>query len=230
MRAPVVDYRKLRLSNLKSPEYRHLFWLLGWVAYFIMYFLTENLIPEEKCHIVTLPIDYKIPYCEWFVLAYVGWYLLIVWSLGYFLLYNVENFKNLQKYIIITQAVAMICYIVYPSSTGDLREMCNVDRHNFATWIIGIIQSADTPTGVCPSLHVAYSVGIASTWLKEKQANVWTKLFVVVACTIICASVSFTKQHAVIDIVLAIPVCILAEAIVFGRSYWQPKVKRTAVR
>ena len=47
MRKPVVDYRQLRPNNISSPQYRHLFWLLGWVGYFILYFLTENLIPPE---------------------------------------------------------------------------------------------------------------------------------------------------------------------------------------
>lgn len=229
MRQPVRDYRQLRLSNLRSPQYRHLFWLLGWVAYFILYFLTENLIPESICHDVSLPIDRKIPYCEWFVLAYVGWYVLIVWSLGYFLLYNVEYFKGLQQFIIVTQAVAMLCYIVYPSSTGDLRQMCDVERSNFATWILNIIQAADTPTGVCPSLHVAYSIGIASTWLKEKHASVWTRCFVAVFCLLVCASVVFVKQHAFIDIVAAIPVCILAEILVYGKSYWLPRLRKNKV-
>lgn len=229
MRTPVVDYRQLRLSNLKSPQYRHLFWLLGWVGYFIMYLLTENLIPESACHNVAMSIDYQIPFCEWFIVAYVGWYLLIVWSLGYFLLYNVTYFKGLQQFIIVTQVVAMICYILYPSSTGDLREMTNVDRSNFATWLLGIIQSADTPTGVCPSLHVAYSVGIASTWLKETKSSRWTRAFVVVACAVICASVVFVKQHAFIDIIAALPVCLLAELLVYGKSYWKPKMQKNAV-
>ena len=49
MRKPTVDYRKLRLSNVRSPEYRHLLLLLGWLGYFAAYFLTENLILAENC-------------------------------------------------------------------------------------------------------------------------------------------------------------------------------------
>lgn len=230
MRDPVRDYRALRPSNLASKEYRHLLWLLGWVGYFALYFLTENLIPESVCHSVARPIDYKIPYCEWFVLAYVGWYVLIVWSLWYFMMYDVQYFKGLQQFIIVTQVVAMICYIVYPTTTGDLRQMCDVDRSNFATWLIGIIQGADTPTGVCPSLHVAYSAGIASTWLKDTRSSKWTRLFVVIACLIICSSVVFVKQHAFIDILWAIPLSLLAEAVVYGRSYWLLRLRGVSHR
>ncbi len=221
MRRPVVNYRTLRLSNLTSPQFRHLFLLLGWVGYFILYFLTENLIPAERCYPVWCPLDDLVPFCEWFVLAYVGWYVLIVWSLLYFLAYNVENFKGLQTYIIVTQLLAMVCYIAFPTRQ-DLRPE-QFPRENFLTWVMGIIYSADTNTGVCPSLHVAYSLGIASTWLKEKAASKWTKAFVVVAVILICLSVAFTKQHSVVDIFAAIPVCIVAEYIAFGKRYWKKR-------
>ena len=120
MPKPQVDYRKLRLYNLNSPQYRHLHLLWGWVVYFILYALTENLIPAESCHVIHSPLDDRIPFNEWFVILYTGWYFLILLSLGYFLLYNVKSFKRLQTYIIIVQALAMIIYILYPSRQ-DLR-------------------------------------------------------------------------------------------------------------
>ena len=217
MKTPIVDYRKLRISNITSPQYRHLLLLLGWIAYFLLYFLTENLIPEENCNPVWCKLDDVIPFNEWFVIPYVGWYLLIVFSLGYFALYNIENFKGLQIYIMITQAVAMMIYIIWPSRQ-DLRPT-EFERENVLTWIMGIIYAADTNTGVCPSLHVAYSLGIASTWLKEKSASVFLKVVVVVFVFFVCISVAFTKQHSVIDICAALPVCLLAEIIVYGKYY-----------
>ncbi len=224
MRKPVVDYRQLRPSNINSPQYRHLLWLLGWVGYFILYFLTENIIPAEACYPVWCPLDDVVPFNELFVIFYVGWYALIVWSLGYFLLFNPENFKGLQKFIIVTQAVAMVCYILFPTRQ-DLRP-AEFPRENFLTWILGIIYTFDTNTGVCPSLHVAYSVGIASTWLKEKDASVWTRIFAVMFSLGVCISVAFVKQHSVVDIFAAIPVCILAEVLVYGKSWWLPRLKR----
>jgi len=229
MRKPVADYRKLRFSNLTSPQYRHLFLLLGWVAYFCAYFLTENLIPEEKCHDVSCALDYIIPFNEWFVIPYVGWYVLIVVSLGYFLLYNIDNFKGMQTFIIITQAIAVIWYIVWPSSVDELRpDLSTLGRSNFLTWIMSLIHSADTPTGVCPSLHVAYSIGIASAWLKEKAAAWYVKTIVVVFVILVCMSVAFTKQHSVVDIYAAIPVCLVAEVIAFGK-YYKRKWSKNAV-
>ncbi|MBQ8757759.1 MAG: hypothetical protein IJZ48_05895 [Oscillospiraceae bacterium] len=224
MRKPVVDYRNLRLKNITSPQYRHLLLMLGWLVYGLLYLLTENLIPVEDCHVVYSPLDDKIPFCEWFVIPYVGWYVLIVISLGYFALYNVENFKCLQTYIMITQAIAMAIYIVWPSV--QLLRPNPYPRDNILVDLVRLIQSVDTPTGVCPSLHVGYSLGIASAWLKEKQASKKTKAFVCVFVFFVCISVAFVKQHSVVDIWAAIPMCAVAEILVFRKYYkkkWQAR-------
>ena len=224
MRKPVVDYRKFRLSKIKEPQYYHLLYLLGWVGYFILYFITENVIPRENCYPVHCALDDMVPFCEYFVIPYVGWYVLIVASLLYFMLYNPDNFKNLMKFIIVTQVVAMAIYIIFPNRQDLRPEM--FPRENIFTWILNSIYSFDTSTNVCPSLHVAYSVGIASTWLKEKEASNWTKVFVTVFCFFVCISVAFVKQHSVVDIFAAIPVCILAECITFWKGYWKMKFFR----
>lgn len=221
MRKPVVDYTKFRLSKLREPQYNHLLFLLGWLVYFALYFLTENLIPAEKCYPVHCALDDMVPFCEYFVIPYVGWYVLIVASLIYFALYNPDNFKNMMKFIIVTQMVAMVIYILFPNRQ-DLRPI-EFARDNIFTDILGLLYSADTNTGVCPSLHVAYSIGIASTWLKEKSASVWTKTFITFFCFMVCISVAFVKQHSVVDIFAALPVCLLAEWIAFGKNYWLVK-------
>lgn len=221
MRKPVVDYSTFRLSKIREPQFTHLLFLLGWVGYFILYFLTENLIPYEKCYPVHCWLDDVVPFCEYFVIPYVGWYLLIVGSLIYFALYNPKNFENMSKFIIVTQVVAMVIYILFPNRQDLRPEM--FPRENIFTGILGLIYQFDTNTGVCPSLHVAYSVGIASTWLKEKSASKLCKTLITIFCFFVCISVAFVKQHSVVDIFAAIPVCILAEWIAFGKIYYKKK-------
>ena len=217
MKKPVVDYRQFRLSKLNEPRFSHLKLLLGWVGYFILYFLTENLIPADRCRPVHMWLDDVIPFCEWFLIPYVFWYVLIVISLGYFLLYNVDSFKRLQTYIIVTQVAAMAIYILFPSRQ-DLRPV-SFERDNFLTRCVGLLYAFDTNTGVCPSLHVAYSIGIASVWVRQKGAHLAWKAFVVVAVILICLSTMFIKQHSAVDFFAALPVCLLAEGIVYGRDY-----------
>lgn len=219
MKKPIVDYRQFRLRKLNSPEFSHLKLLGGWLIYFALYFLTENLIPRESCYSVHCIIDDWIPFREEFVIPYVLWYGLIVVSLVWFALYNIKGFKQLSTYIFITQMVAMAIYILFPNRQ-DLRPEV-LPRDNFLSDIVSLLYAFDTSTNVCPSLHVAYSLGIASVWLREKQAWKWWKAFVVALVVLICLSVAFVKQHSVVDIFAAIPLCALAEWLVF----WRKKAK-----
>jgi len=223
MKQPTVDYRQFRLRKLRDPAYSHLLLLLGWVVYFALYFLTENLIPPERCTPMHMWLDDVIPFCEWFLIPYVFWYGLIVFSLGYFLLYHVDSFKRLQIFIMITQALAMAAYILLPSRQ-DLRPAV-FPRDNFLTQCVALLYRFDTNTGVCPSLHVAYSVGIASVWLKQRHVSHLWKAFVVVAVVLICLSTMFIKQHSAVDVLAALPVCLVAELAVYG-NYWRKKLQK----
>ena len=220
MRKPVLDYRDFRLSKINDPQFSHLKLLLGWVGYFILYFLTENLIPAEKCHTIYSPIDDLIPFNEYFIIIYVFWYFWIIYSLGYFLLYNIENFKRLQGYIIITQIIAVIIYILYPSIQNLRPE--KFETNNIFTYIVSNIYTLDTPTGVCPSLHCAYSIAIASVWMREKSKSIFSKVLSWCLALLVCVSTLFVKQHSIVDFFVAIPVCVFAEFVVF---YVIPKIK-----
>ena len=213
MKKPVVDYRKLRLSNVTGPEYRHVLLLGGWLAYFALYFLTENLIPYERCHEVWCALDDRIPFCEIFVLPYVGWYLLVAGSLLYLLLYDIPNFRRLSIYIMITQAGAMLVYILWPSIQNLRPE--TLPRSNFFTWILGIIYAFDTPTGVCPSLHAAYSIAIWSVFWHRRETALWWRILLPILVLTIIAATFFVKQHSVLDALTAIPLCLIGEALIY---------------
>ena len=43
----MVDYRKLRLHNLTSPTYKHLFLLLFWVFFGTVFGAVERIIPRD---------------------------------------------------------------------------------------------------------------------------------------------------------------------------------------
>lgn len=192
--------------------------LSGWLVYFLFYFLTENLIPYESCHVIHCALDDIIPFNEYFAVFYVSWYFLIAASLLYFLLYDVESFKKLQTFIICTQVIGMICYIAYPS-IQNLRPD-EFTRHNIFTALMGMIYEFDTPTGVCPSLHVAYSMGIMSVWLKQKKLKPLGKFLIAALCVMISISTAFVKQHSCVDIIAALIMCVFIELFVYRKRYF----------
>ena len=112
MRRQKYDYSGFSLRRLNEPRFAHIKLLSSWSVYFAMYFLTENLILPEHCHVIHGFLDDVIPFHEVFVIFYVSWFLFVAGSLAYTFFYDVESFKKLQLYIIITQVVAMMCYIL----------------------------------------------------------------------------------------------------------------------
>ena len=138
-----------------------------------MYFITENLIPAERCHPMHCVLDDWIPFNEFFVIFYVGWYFVVFGALLYTFLYNTDSFRKLQTYLIVTQVVAMACYVLWPSRQ-DLRPDVFV-RDNALTHLMAFIYSFDTSTGVCPSLHAAYMMGVLSVGWKDREMPRWGK-------------------------------------------------------
>ena len=152
-----------------------------------------------------------------------GWYALVFGTLLYTLLFDVPRFKKVQTFIMITQAVAMVCYLLWPSRQ-DLRPEV-FPRENFLTSVMAFIYAFDTSTGVCPSLHVAYSLGILSVGLKNETLPSWAKAALSFFVFMVCLAVCFVKQHSALDVLAALPVCLLAEALVYGKDYWLPRLR-----
>ena len=213
MKKQPYDYSGFSLERLNEPRFSHLKLLGGWIVYFALYFITENLIPPERCHPVHCALDDLIPFNEFFVIFYVGWYFLVFGALAYTLFYDVPAFKKLQTFIIITQVVAMAVYILWPSRQ-DLRP-ASFEHQNFCVWIVRFLYSFDTSTGVCPSLHVAYSLGILSVGLKDRYMPVWGKALLTFFVLMVCVAVCFVKQHSALDVLAALPVCLLAEYLTY---------------
>ncbi|MBR1758964.1 MAG: phosphatidic acid phosphatase [Lachnospiraceae bacterium] len=223
MKKQLYDYRGFSLKKLTDPRFSHILLLGGWIGYFSLYFITENLIPIEKCHLIHCALDDIIPFNDFFIIFYVGWYALVFGSLAYTLFFDVPRFRKLQIFIMITQAVAMACYIIYPSYQNLRPEV--FPRGNLLTMVMGAIYAFDTPTGICPSLHIAYSLGIVSVGLKDRRLPAILKVLLVFVVIMISLAVCFVKQHSAIDVFAALPVGLLAEILVYGKDYWLPKFR-----
>ena len=187
--------------------------LWGWPVYLILFFLSERLIPGDSCAPVRCPLDDRIPFCEWFLIPYISWYPLIAGSLLWFLRRDRTAFRRLQIYILITQVIGLGCFFLLPTRQ-DLRPAV-FPRDNILTRLTGLLYAVDTPTGVCPSMHAAWSLALICTWTKKKDAPLLWREFVTVWCVLICASVVFIKQHSALDILAAIPVGLIAEGAVY---------------
>lgn len=200
---------------MDRKKFDHAKLLVGWPIYIILFMITER-IPPERCHVVHCVLDDMIPFNEYFAIFYYGWYALVAVSLFYFLLYDAKRFKELQIFIIITQVLALSIYFIYPTMQTGRPDVLG---DNIFCDLMRFMYSVDTPTGVCPSLHVAYSLGVVSVWLKRKKTSIGLKWFVVIFSILVCCSVVLVKQHSVIDVAAGLCVSLIAEYAVYKQWY-----------
>ncbi len=214
---PEVDYRKLRLSNLTSPRYRHLFLLLYWPVYGLMFLFVERFYAVDFYHPMHCMLDDLIPFQELFLIPYLFWFVYLIGMLLYTLLYDVQAFRKMMHFIILTYSVTILIYLVYPTCQ-NLRP-AEFTRDNFLTRFMAAFYQFDTNTNVCPSLHVVGSLAVAFTaWnCKALQSRGWKAAFGITAF-LICISTVFLKQHSVLDIAAALILCAAAYPLCYARS------------
>lgn len=210
-----ANYRQFRLSKINQEEYRHLWLLLFWPAYILRYIIIENLNPAAEYVTVWCPLDDWIPFQEGFLIFYVMWYVFIVGMHLYTLLFDITSFRRYTKFLVISILISTATFLLFPTCQ-ELRPAV-FPRDNYLTRLVQMIYSVDTSTNVCPSEHVIGSVAVLLAAFHTKSLCSPGKLTAIsVLAVLISVSTVFLKQHSVVDIIAALPVCVVAYILTYG--------------
>ncbi len=216
-RSDFVDYRKFRFDKLNTPEFRHLKYLLFWPLYGLAFMTVERLWIRESYTPIHCALDDAIPFCEIFLIPYLFWFVFLVGVLGYTLLCDPRAFTRMMKFIIVSYTAAIVIYILFPNCQ-ELRPR-SFERDNFLTRFIAGFYAFDTNTNVCPSIHVIGSVAaMLAAWDSRHFGSPGWRAAFGVAALLISVSTVFIKQHSVLDLLAAIPVCAAAYLIAYGKK------------
>lgn len=214
--APEVDIRSFRFSKLNQKEYRHFYLLLFWPVYYLRYFIVEAINPASAaCHVMYSPLDDLIPVCEFFLIPYALWMVCMLGMHFFTAIYDVDTFKKYSKYMIIAFTVSTLTFLVYPTCQNLRPE--TFERDNFFTKILAFVYAVDTSTNVCPSEHVIGSMAILAAAINCRYFRTPGRItLVTVLMIVISLSTVFLKQHSVLDIFWAMPLCLVTYLICFG--------------
>ena len=227
----MVDYRKLRFNNLNSPQFRHLLMLLWWPLYGVLFYTLEKVPALAQFSFfgeykdVYCRWDAEIPFCEWFFIPYLFWFVLIVAMHGYTLFFDIPAFKKMMKFFMITYTSTLVIYFLFPTEQNLRSEIVSVGRDNILIDWINSFYQFDTNTNVCPSLHVigTWASVYGAFQCKPFRKPTWVVILTVIGISI-CMSTVFLNQHSIIDVFVAIPLCVAATFL----SGWEPLKKRKA--
>ncbi len=185
-------------------------WRLMFGSYLLIYlpwfYLIEKNIDEThpNLHIMNNSIDAAIPFCKYFIIPYMLWFVYIAVSC-FFMGYKATDreFVNFALSLIIGTSICFIICMIYPNGLTLRPDTLSDDIFGK---LIGMIYASDTPTNVFPSIHVYTSLAIdialrKCNYLKDRKA---IKLCSLILSTLICLSTVLIKQHSITDVLGAI--------------------------
>ena len=194
--------------------HREIWWILIYTAIYMGGFQIMEHARHVHYHVIHTWLDDQIPFCEYFIIPYVLWFLFNIVVVGWFVL----NARKHEYYRLITALMLgmtafLVVSVVYPNRL-ELRPDY-VNTGNIFGKMVAVLYESDTSTNVLPSIHVYNTVVLCHaintcTKLRSRKA-------VLVSCNIfgvlIILSTMFLKQHSVIDVCLGLVMAMLLQIV-----------------
>ena len=98
----------------------------------------------------------------------------------------------------------------------DLRPNLRGAEGFFEKWVLHLYRT-DTPTNICPSIHVYNSLGVefAIARSEKMKKHKWIQITSFILCVLIILSTMFLKQHSVFDVATATVLGILMYYLIY---------------
>ena len=149
----------------------------------------------------------------------------LIGAVAYTFFFDVPGFRRMMRFVMITYSVTLIIYFLFPTCQMLRPEV--FPRDNALTRFIAGFYVFDTNTNVCPSLHVIGSMAaFFAFWYAPIFSKRGWRIASAVAAFFISISTVFMKQHSILDVAAAIPLCAIGYYFAYVRT---PKKSRSAV-
>lgn len=194
-------------KSLKGRLRPHLWYQAYWFVYLIWFFTLDALVQDPK-YIIHSPLDDYIPFNEWFVFPYCSWFVLLALVLALLWWNDTPSYDRLCLSMFSGMSLCLILYMLFPNGLQLRPDPATLGRDNPALWLMRLLWAADSSNNVCPSIHCQSTgcMALAMWYSSLAYRHRWIRPVAAVWATAICASTLFTKQHAVVDVVMGLAV------------------------
>lgn len=201
------------------------------ICYLIFYlaafqWLELNIVPQ---YIIHCKLDEMIPFCEEFIIPYVFWFAYIPGAFIWFKHRGWEDYSKLCLMVFSGLTVCLAIYYVFPTGL-NLRLADNPHETGFLYNLVRCLRAIDTPTNVCPSIHVMNTVMVFQAvcsleGLKHRRFTIAVHFVIMV---LICASTVFLDQHSVVDVVCGVMMSFVFHGLVYQVDWKEEMAKHRA--
>ena len=198
-------------------ENKH-FYLFIYSFVYLIFFKLVELRTADNYHNMHHFLDDKIPFNEFFAIPYFLWFFYIGYVLVKLSIKSKSDFIKAFTYIFGGMTIGLVIFLIYPTTQGLRPEI--MPRDNVLTELVHFLHRIDTPTNVCPSLHVYDSVGACIAVMLAKDCFNYVEKYAAVFLTIsISLSTLFIKQHSVIDVFWGLVMSVVMYFIIYLPDY-----------
>ena len=206
-------------------RYRHAWiFLYGFIYMPWFIYLEKRTIPAHEYFIINSPLDKYIPFCEFFVIPYLFWFIFMVVGVMYFFFTNRKEFYQVTSFLIIGMTLFLIISTDFPN--GLYLRPTDFPRDNlFTDMVKNLVYANDTSTNVLPSIHAFNSLGISiavfhSEALKKRMG---IQITTHVTTFLILLSTVCLKQHSITDVIAALLMACIIYPFVYVLQYKSKK-------
>ncbi len=197
---PELSMEGLPLKMIRSylSHHKYLFLLLLLIPILIWFQCLELVIRPK--YIMHTAFDDKIPFVKEFVVFYVLWFLYIPFGVLFTAATSKKDFLKLFVFLFGGMTVANVAYMIFPNAQNLRPVLTGTDP---LSSLVRLIYSKDTPTNVCPSMHVINTIAVDAA-LRHSEKFSEKKYRCAASFTfavMVCLSTLFIKQHSILDVV-----------------------------
>lgn len=210
-------------------KYGHV-WPLLYIFLYMPWFmwLEKTITPDSEYTIVRVAIDDIIPFCEYFIVPYLLWFVYIPVLFIYIFFVSKKEFYQLCIYFFVGMSICLLVCTIWPNGQ-DLRMPDFSGKDNIFTRLLAVVYRVDTNTNVFPSIHSYNSfAAILVIFKSEKLKNItFIKVGSVILSILIILSTMFLKQHSILDAIAGVLLAVIMYYAVYVIDYkkaFKPKL------
>lgn len=195
-------------------KYGHI-WILSYGILYLTWFAKLQANIGKPYHVIRTPLDDMIPFCEYFIVPYLMWFLYVAAAIAYFFFTNRDDYYKLCTFLFTGMTISLLVCTLYPNGT-NFRPHIDPDKNIFCC-LVTTLWKLDPCINVFPSIHVYNSIGVhlaisKSEKLSKNRRLVWASGILMI---LICLSTVFLKQHSVVDAVGSLMMASVISPIVY---------------
>ena len=134
-------------------KYRHGFIALIYAIFYTRCFYALEHRTDVTFHLIHTPLDQMIPFCEYFIVPYIFWFVYMFIAILFFIFINPSRLEYYQMVLSLGTGMTLFLLIsyLYPNMV-DIRPD-HLVHGNLFTDVVILLYHHDTPTNVFPSIH-----------------------------------------------------------------------------